>query len=80
MISRPPKNQSEAKELSASLQTAKKYSPADVPELVDILSQDQETRLKAGRKLVERVDVEQALTLPHRYKFCITLRQDRPFF
>ena len=63
MISRPPKNQSEAKELSASLQTAKKYSPADVPELVDILSQDQETRLKAGRKLVERVDVEQALEI-----------------
>ena len=44
----------------------------DNPEMKDILeSPDQEVRLKAGRKLVERVDVEKALeilehsTLPH---------------
>lgn len=44
----------------------------EVPELKDILqSKDQDTRLKAGRKLVERVDVEKALdilehsSLPH---------------
>jgi len=61
-----------------------KYSPAktinpsslnnsrDVPEMADILNpSDQEKRLKAARKLVERVDVEQALeilehsSLPH---------------
>ena len=43
----------------------------DVPEMKDILSDNQETRLKAGRRLVERVGVEEALeilehsTLPH---------------
>ena len=47
------------------------YTPADVPELADILSSDQTKRLSAGRKLVERVDVEKALeilehsALPH---------------
>lgn len=35
----------------------------DVVEMKDILSGDQETRLKAGRRLVERVDVEQALEI-----------------
>ena len=46
--------------------------PKDVPEMADILDpSDQEKRLKAARKLVERVDVEQALeilehsALPH---------------
>ena len=49
----------------------KSYTPQEVPELAQILSQDQQARLKAGRKLVERVDVEEALeilqnsTLPH---------------
>ena len=33
----------------------------EVPELKDILGPDQTTRLKATRKLVERVDVEEAL-------------------
>ena len=43
----------------------------DVPEMKDILSNDQTTRLTATRKLVERVDVEKALeilehsSLPH---------------
>ncbi len=43
----------------------------DVPELKEILGGDQETRLTAARKLVERVDVEKALeilehsSLPH---------------
>lgn len=43
----------------------------EVPEMADILSSDQATRLKAGRRLVERVDVEKALeilehsSLPH---------------
>jgi hypothetical protein len=43
----------------------------NVPELKEILSDNQEVRLKAARKLVERVDVEKALeilehsTLPH---------------
>lgn len=43
----------------------------DVLEMADILSSDQETRLKAGRRLVERVGVEEALdileqsSLPH---------------
>ena len=32
----------------------------DIPEMKDILGSDQETRLKAARKLVERVDVEKA--------------------
>lgn len=48
------------------------YTPENVPELKDILDpSDQEKRLKAGRKLVERVDVDQALeilehsALPH---------------
>ncbi len=35
----------------------------DVPEMKDILGPDQETRLKATRKLVERVDVEKALEI-----------------
>jgi len=45
--------------------------PQEVPELKDILGPDQTTRLKAARKLVERVDVEAALeileksSLPH---------------
>lgn len=49
-----------------------KNQAEEVPELKDILNtQDQELRLKATRKLVERVDVEKALeilehsTLPH---------------
>lgn len=43
----------------------------NIPELGDILGNDQETRLKAGRRLVERVGVEEALeilehsSLPH---------------
>ncbi|MBI2021725.1 hypothetical protein HYS93_02440 [Candidatus Daviesbacteria bacterium] len=47
------------------------YTPENVPELTEILSDNQEIRLKATRKLVERVDVEQALeilehsSLPH---------------
>lgn len=47
-------------------------SPKEIPELKDILSSDdQTTRLTAARKLVERVDVEEALeilnksSLPH---------------
>lgn len=50
----------------------KTASSEDAPELKDILeSTSQDARLKAGRKLVERVDVEKALeilehsTLPH---------------
>ena len=46
--------------------------PKDIPEMADILDpSDQEKRLKAARKLVERVDVEEALeilehsALPH---------------
>jgi len=35
----------------------------DVPEMKEILGQDQETRLKAARRLVERVDVEEALEI-----------------
>ena len=35
----------------------------DVPEMKEILGQDQEKRLKATRKLVERVDVEKALEI-----------------
>lgn len=35
----------------------------DVPEMKEILGNDQEIRLKAARKLVERVDVEQALEI-----------------
>lgn len=48
------------------------YTEADVPELAEIVdSPEQEVRLKAGRRLVERVGVEQALEvlehskLPH---------------
>ena len=58
------------KELPA--QDVKSAATEDIPELKDILeSPDQDIRLKAGRKLVERVDVEKALeilehsTLPH---------------
>lgn len=36
---------------------------SEVPEMKDILGDDQETRLKAARKLVERVDVEEALEI-----------------
>lgn len=52
-------------------QVKKNYTQVEVPELTQILSQDQQTRLAAARKLVERVDVEEALeilehsTLPH---------------
>src|SRR3990167_9059075 len=53
---------------SASSQNTEK----DVPELKDILqTESQDSRLKAARKLVERVDVEEALeilehsSLPH---------------
>ena len=35
----------------------------DVPEMAEILGPDQETRIKAGRKLVERVGVEDALEI-----------------
>lgn len=41
----------------------KKYTPENVPELKEILGPDQETRLIAGRKLVERVGVEEALEI-----------------
>src|SRR3989344_3881664 len=42
----------------------KSASAQDVPEMVDILNpSDQEIRLTATRKLVERVDVEQALEI-----------------
>ena len=40
-----------------------KFTAKEVPELTDILGPDQETRLKAGRKLVERVGVEDALEI-----------------
>ena len=50
----------------------KKESPEEIPEMKDILNtENQELRLTAARKLVERVDVEKALdileksTLPH---------------
>lgn len=36
---------------------------ASAPEMADILGGDQNTRLAAGRRLVERVDVEQALEI-----------------
>ena len=57
----------------AKMETAKAPdSQQDVPEMKDILDpSDQEKRLKAGRRLVERVDVEKALeilensSLPH---------------
>lgn len=56
----------------ASPQEAKLYKETEVPELKDILqTTDQDLRLKATRKLVERVDVEKALeilehsSLPH---------------
>lgn len=56
--------------ISVNPQSVPSYQ--DVPEMKDILDlSDQEKRLKAARKLVERVDVEQALeilehsTLPH---------------
>lgn len=54
-----------------AVKSTKTIDYQNVPEMKEILSQDQETRLKAGRKLVERVDVEDALeilehsTLPH---------------
>lgn len=47
------------------------YTAQEVPEMKDILGGDQTTRLNAARKLVERVDVEEALeilehsALPH---------------
>ena len=45
-------------------QESKTPAAEDVPEMKDILNtQDQETRLKATRKLVERVDVEKALEI-----------------
>lgn len=48
----------------ASAQTSSVPDYKDVPEMKDILdSSDQEKRLKAGRRLVERVDVEQALEI-----------------
>lgn len=40
-----------------------KYTAAEVPELAQILSPDQKIRLEAARKLVERVDVEEALEI-----------------
>lgn len=49
----------------------KSVTSEDIPEMKDILGSDQTTRLRATRKLVERVDVEKALeilehsTLPH---------------
>lgn len=56
----------------AQVAEVKAGSAEDVPEMKDILNpNDQEVRLKAARKLVERVDVEKALeilehsTLPH---------------
>ncbi len=63
------KTQSQAKEVK---QASNQQSTEDVPEMKDILNtQSQEVRLKAARKLVERVDVEKALeilehsSLPH---------------
>ena len=47
----------------SELKANRLYTPKDVPELGEILSQDQNIRLKAARKLVERVDVEQALEI-----------------
>lgn len=48
---------------SSQVQSQKKFTPKEIPELAQILSQDQETRLLAGRKLVERVGVEEALEI-----------------
>lgn len=45
------------------LKSAQKFTPQNVPELKEILGPDQETRLKAARILVERVDVEEALEI-----------------
>lgn len=50
-------------QLPLNLQAKKAPVSEDIPELKDILGQDQETRLKAARKLVERVDVEKALEI-----------------
>ena len=47
----------------SELKANRLYTPQDVPELGEILSQDQNIRLKAARKLVERVNVEQALEI-----------------
>ena len=40
-----------------------KYTAVEIPELSEILSSDQEVRVRGGRKLVERVDVEKALEI-----------------
>ncbi len=56
---------------AAAVLITDKQTVEDIPEMKDILGQDQTIRLKAARKLVERVDVEKALeilehsTLPH---------------
>ena len=54
---------SNLKNSQAAPKIVNKYTAKDVPELAAILSSDQEIRLKAGRKLVERVDVEKALEI-----------------
>ena len=60
------------KESPSEKSNSSQKTDKDVPELKDILdSRNQDTRLKAARKLVERVDVEEALeilehsSLPH---------------
>ncbi len=64
-------NQSSVK-LQTKSDSVSKKDNKEIPEMEDILqTQDQDKRLKAARKLVERVDVEEALeilehsTLPH---------------
>ena len=55
MISQSQKN--------SPVQEVKSVSYKDVPEMAEILGNDQEIRLKAARRLVERVDVEEALEI-----------------
>lgn len=61
-----------SKTTNSILQADNKVAPKDIPEMKDILDpSNQEKRLKAARKLVERVDVKEALeileysALPH---------------
>lgn len=49
--------------LPLNLQVKKPPAQEDIPEMKNILGSDQEARLKAVRKLVERVDVEKALEI-----------------
>src|SRR3989338_5954431 len=52
-----------ATESKIKIPQTSKFTPKEIPELAEILGPDQETRLKAGRKLVERVGVEDALEI-----------------